>query len=159
MILGTGIDIVEVERIHAVLDKYGESFEQKVFSLAEQTYCTKQARPAIHFAARFAAKEAFVKAINAATKSDVAISLCDVEVARAQTGIPNIVCHGSARSALQKSNAHKVHVSLSHTHEQAVAMVILEGKLIKPTDLHPFSQRKRKQLLHGKGIKSKAERS
>ena len=124
MIHGTGIDIVEVKRIDSALQRWGDRFAMRIFSRNEKEYCCKQNQPEIHFAARFAAKEAFIKAIHSFNEEGIAFS--DVEVMRTPTGIPTIACHGTAQKAIEKENIKKIFVSLAHTDNYAVATVIME---------------------------------
>lgn len=94
MILGTGIDIVEVARINRLLEKHARRFEEKIFTPDEILYCQSKAEPGIHFAARFAVKEAVMKCLG--TGMDKGIAFRDIEVIHENTGQPTIKAHGQA---------------------------------------------------------------
>lgn len=122
MITGIGIDILEIERLRRTIETSGRHFLEKVFTPAEITYCEGKAHPAQHFAARFAAKEALSKAL--ATGWSGTFRWKDVEVTNDPSGRPRLTPHGPLAGALGKA---LVHVSLSHSDTQVVAVVILEG--------------------------------
>ena len=124
MIVGTGVDIAEVPRIAASIDRFGERFLKRVFTAAEIRYCEPKANKAERFAARFAAKEAALKAIG--TGLHFGISWQDVEVTRQPGGRPTIAFHRNAGDFFRKLGARRAHLSLSHTTEHAIAYVILE---------------------------------
>ena len=124
MILGTGTDIVSVARIRAGVERHGERFLQKIFTRAETDYCLPRARKYEHLAARFAAKEALLKALGTGAGPEAA--LADIEVVRDPRGKPSVRLHGrTARFAEQKA-VQRIHLSLAHESEFAVAHVILE---------------------------------
>ncbi len=123
MITGVGIDVVDVSRIEALLEKYGERFQKRVFTREEIRYCSGMANPCLHFAARFAAKEAAAKALG--TGIGQGIRLRDIEVVAAQ-GAPRVLFHNRARKYADDIGVSGVHVSISHERLMAVAMVILE---------------------------------
>ena len=125
-ITGIGIDLVEVERIRALLERHGERFKARTFTEVEVTYCDACADPAMHYAARFAAKEAGAKALG--TGFAQGVSWADIEVARDAAGRPELRLHGGARELADRQGVVRCHVSLSHTKEQAVAQVVLEGR-------------------------------
>jgi holo-[acyl-carrier protein] synthase len=125
MILGTGIDIVAVDRIRAVLERQKMRFMERVFTPKEQSYCNAYRDPAPHYAVRFAAKEAFLKALG--TGWSGGIRWVDVEVRREEGKAPVIQIHGEAAQVAARMQVRIVHVSLSHSSENAVATVILEG--------------------------------
>ncbi len=124
MIVGTGVDITEVPRIQASIDRFGERFLRRVFTDAEIRYCDSKVNRAERYAARFAAKEAAMKAIGTGLR--FGISWHDVEVTRLPGGRPTISFHGVAAQFAAKLNARGAHLSLSHTKEHAIAYVILE---------------------------------
>ena len=124
MILGLGTDLLEVSRMEQELSKGSAGLKDDVFTPSEIAYCEGRRYPARHFAARFAAKEAFVKALPA---PGVTLRLQDVEVERAETGAPRLVLHGEARDAAWRLGVKKILVSLSHTDGLATASVVLEG--------------------------------
>ena len=124
MIVSIGIDIIEVARIREVLLRTPR-FAERVFTAAERKYCdTRGVVAAQHYAARFAAKEAALKALQ--TGWSGGISWQDVEVAAKESGAPVILFHGRARELYEASRATAAHISIAHTTEHAVAQVILE---------------------------------
>ncbi len=124
MILGTGIDIVEVPRIGQSIERFGERFLQRIFTAAEIRYCETKANRIERLAARFAAKEAAMKAIGTGLRGGVTWK--DFEVGREPGGRPTMVLHGKAAEVAAALGARRSHLSVSHTEEHAVAYVILE---------------------------------
>jgi len=124
MICGVGIDMVEVQRIENILKRWGDKFTGRVFTESEIEYCRKRARPAIHYAARFAAKEAFLKSIGVGLAGGLEIK--DIEALNDQHGKPVLNLHNKAKVTLNKNGAATVHLSISHTARYATAVVILE---------------------------------
>jgi holo-[acyl-carrier protein] synthase len=114
-----GIDLVSVTRIESIMARWGVKFLNRVFTPEEIEYCRGRFVPARSFAARFAAKEAFIKAVSG--RSPGGISYKDIEVAVGYGGIPSLVIHGAAKAAL---GAGYTAVSLSHEEDLAVAVVI-----------------------------------
>jgi holo-[acyl-carrier protein] synthase len=125
MIVGTGIDIAEVPRIAEAIKRHGERFLRRVFTEGEMNYCESKANRIERYAARFAAKEAAMKALG--TGWNHGVRWRDVEVCRAPGGRPTIVFHGEAARVAARMKAAYVALSLSHTAEQAIAQVILES--------------------------------
>jgi holo-[acyl-carrier protein] synthase len=125
MIVGTGIDIAEVPRIAASIEKFGERFLRRVYTEGEMRYCDSKANRLERYAARFAAKEAAMKALG--TGWNHGVRWRDVEVVRQPGGRPTIAFHGKAAEFAAKLGAKNVALSLSHTAEQAIAQVILES--------------------------------
>ncbi|NWG13617.1 MAG: holo-ACP synthase [Acidobacteria bacterium] len=125
MIVGTGVDIVATGRFGAVLERQGERFIQRVFTSAEQEYCRAHRNPITHYAARFAAKEAFLKALGTGWAGG--IRWLDIEVLRDPGAAPSIRLQGIAAQVASEKHVSTVHVSLSHSDEAAVATVILES--------------------------------
>ncbi len=123
MIEGVGIDNVEVERMTKLLSR-NNHFRDKVFTLLEIEYCTKQANSAQSFAARFAAKEAFSKALGTGFIGDLEFS--QIEVCTDTLGKPFISLSGEAKSIIEKTGIIKMHLSLTHSGTIASAIVILE---------------------------------
>ncbi len=121
MITGIGIDVVEIDRIERVITKWTEKFLERIFTAKEIEYCRSRVNAAQHFAARFAAKEAFAKAI--ATGWAEAFHWQDIEIENELSGRPRIVLH---RSLGQRYGHATIHLSLTHTHATAAAVVILE---------------------------------
>jgi holo-[acyl-carrier protein] synthase len=125
MILGTGIDIIEVARIAASFEKFGERFVNRILLADEIAYCLSHKRPAPFLAVRFAAKEAVSKAFG--TGIGAALGWQDIEIRRKESGEPFVVLHGQGRELLAVRGARQLHISLSHTEHYAAATAILEG--------------------------------
>lgn len=125
MIVGTGIDIAEVARIRAAVNRFGDRFLKRVFTFEEVRYCTSKANAAERLAARFAAKEAGMKAIGTGLRGGV--TWHDVEVVRVSGQRPLLRFHGKAAEVADSLGCKRTHLSLSHTEEQAIASVILES--------------------------------
>jgi len=130
MIIAIGTDAIEVDRVRRAVDhpQWGERFRQRVFTAGEIAYCLKRARYAESFAARFAAKEAVMKALGAGIG---AFALTDVEVCRTSgTGAtrhaPYLVLRGGAAEVAGARGAHTFHLSLTHTEGVAIAFVVAE---------------------------------
>jgi len=120
-VYGIGIDIEEIQRFEELTDKWGRRFEGKVYSEAEIAYCEQKTRPPQHFAARFAAKEAFAKAIG--TGWTGAFRWNDVEVRNDEAGKPELLLHNTLEE--QFGHMH-VHLSLSHSGAYVAAMVVIQ---------------------------------
>jgi holo-[acyl-carrier protein] synthase len=125
MIVGTGIDLAEVPRIAAAIERFGERFLRRVFTADEIRYCESKANRTERYAARFAAKEAALKAIGTGWKRGVAWT--DVEVRREPGGRPTIAFHGKAAEFAAQLGVKHVALSITHTKENAMAQVILEN--------------------------------
>ncbi len=122
MIVGLGTDIAEVARIAKSIEN--SAFKEKVFSKTEIAYCEKKTNKAENYAARFAAKEAFFKALGTGWRGAMAFN--DVEVVNDVLGKPTINLLNEAGKVLTERNIKTIHISLSHTKEMAMATVILE---------------------------------
>lgn len=116
--VGLGVDIVEIERMRRILTRT-PSFARKVFSEAERAYCDAKANPEVHYATRFAAKEAVVKALG--TGFSEGIGVRDIEVRRTTKGRPYVVLTGRAREVAREQGVREMPLSLSFTHTEAVA--------------------------------------
>ena len=125
MIVGTGIDIAEVPRIRLAIEKYGDRFLHRVFTDAEIRYCQSKANFDERYAGRFAAKEAAMKALG--TGWNYGVRWRDIEVVRPQGKRPSIVFHGKAAEVAGTLGAAHAALSITHTGEQAMALVILES--------------------------------
>ena len=125
MIVGTGIDIAEVPRIREVIERFGDRFLQRIFTEGEIRYCESKANRVERYAARFAAKEAGMKALG--TGWNHGVRWRDIEVARKPGGRPTLLFHGKAAEFAAKLGATNIALSLTHTAEQAMAQVILES--------------------------------
>lgn len=124
MILGIGTDIIEVERIKGTLEKYGERFKNKMFTQVEIDYCEQfKDKKYSHYAARFAAKEAFSKAIG--TGFARGFKFKEVYIQNLNTGAPIVVLDGSLKD---KYGENIIKVSLSHTDNNAIAYLTMESK-------------------------------
>jgi holo-[acyl-carrier protein] synthase len=124
MIVSIGIDIIEVARIREVLARTPR-FVERVFTDAERAYCdSRGAVAAQHYAARFAAKEAALKALQTGWRGGIGWQ--DVEIAAHDSGAPYLILRGEVKELLEKSGASAAHLSMTHTSEHAIAQVILE---------------------------------
>ena len=125
MILGIGIDIIEVTRIQASHERFGEHFLNRVLHPAETAYCLTHKKPAPFIAARFAAKEAISKAFG--TGIGAALGWRDMEIRRKESGEPFVILHGKGEKLFAACGAKQLLVSLSHTKDYAAATAVLEG--------------------------------
>ena len=125
MIVGTGVDIAEVERIEQTIARFGDRFKERVFTADEIRYCESKANKAERYAARFAAKEAGMKAIGTGWSRGVRWQ--DIEVRRLPGGRPTVVFHGKAGEIFAKLGGVRAHLSITHTKESAMAYVIIES--------------------------------
>jgi holo-[acyl-carrier protein] synthase len=125
MIIGTGIDIVKIDRIERMMTRWGDLFLGRVFTVKEMARCQKRAHPAECFAGRFAAKEAFLKAIGSGLRNG--IYWTDIEVDNDPMGRPSLSLHRRAKEVLQAQRIQKALLTLAHDSPYAVAHVILEG--------------------------------
>jgi holo-[acyl-carrier protein] synthase len=125
VILGVGIDIIEVQRIRASHEKFGERFARRILLPAEIEYCLTHKDPAPFLAVRFAAKEAISKAFG--TGIGAQLGWQDMEIRRKESGEPYVVLHGGGVKLIEERKARHVLVSLSHTVNYATAMAILES--------------------------------
>jgi holo-[acyl-carrier protein] synthase len=124
MILGTGIDIIEVARIQASHERFGERFLHRVLLADEIAYCLSHKNPAPFLAARFAAKEAISKAFG--TGIGAQLGWQDMEIRRKESGEPFVVLHGKGKELFQSRGAKQLLISLSHTANYAAATAVLE---------------------------------
>lgn len=125
-LVGIGIDVVEVSRIKSSLDEFGERFLTRIFTEAEREYCLKQKRPELHFAARFAAKEAIAKAFGTGIGKEV--GWLDMEIGRRPSGEPEVRLTGSALSYSERKGIVQVMVSLTHAKHYAAANAVIMGE-------------------------------
>jgi holo-[acyl-carrier protein] synthase len=124
MIVGTGIDIVEIGRIKHSIIKYSDRFKNKVFTQKEIDYCHSQADPAKHFAARFSVKEAVLKCFG--TGMTGGISWKDVEVENKKSGQPTLNLYGKGKELFNQLKIKHIHISITHDKSYAVAHAIAE---------------------------------
>jgi holo-[acyl-carrier protein] synthase len=125
MIVGTGVDIAEVGRIQATVERFGDRFLKRVFTPAEVRYCLGKPNSAERLAARFAAKEAGMKAIGTGLRHGVTWQ--SVEVVRFPGQRPMLRFTGKAAEIAEQMGCKRAHLSLSHTADHAIAHVILES--------------------------------
>lgn len=115
----TGVDIIEIHRVKEVLDRYGDRFLARVFTPGEIAYCRGRAP---NLAARFAAKEAAMKALGTGVRG---VGWKDIEIVRAPSGAPGVDYHGRARARAQRLGVVETSLSISHSREYAVAFVVV----------------------------------
>ncbi len=120
---GIGIDIEEISRISRMVYQWGDAFTSRIFTQAEYEYCASKQNPAQHFAARFAAKEAFGKAIGTGWAKNFRWK--DVEVTKAPSGQPTIVMHNAMKEFAENRT---VLLSISHTATYVTALVVIQEK-------------------------------
>ena len=125
MIRGIGVDIVKVDRIEKAVERWGYRFLKRIFTPAEIERCQKRARPAQCLALRFAAKEAFAKALGLGMRKG--LRWRDIEVVHDHLGKPDLVLHNQAQRLLEAMEASRTWLSLSDERESALAVVVLEG--------------------------------
>jgi len=124
LILGTGIDLAEVPRIRASIERYGDKFVQRIYTPAEIAYVNSKANKFERFAARFAAKEAGMKALGTGWRRGVRWQ--DFEVANQRSGRPTLRLHGRAAEIAAEIGVKKISLSLTHTSDNGMAFVIFE---------------------------------
>jgi holo-[acyl-carrier protein] synthase len=124
MIVGVGIDLVEVERIERAYAKFGERFLSRVLLPEEAAYCLSHRKPGPFIAGRFAVKEAVSKAFG--TGIGARLGWQDIEVRRKESGEPYLMLHGKGQELLLARRANVVHISITHTDVSAAAVAIVE---------------------------------
>lgn len=125
MILGIGIDLIEVRRVREGIERFGDRFTHRLFTPVEIEYCSSRKNPAMHYAGRFCAKEAAFKAMGRGWGGD--ISWKEIEVYNEPSGAPRIVFYGKALELVQEKKMVRAHVTISHIEEHATAAVVLES--------------------------------
>lgn len=128
MILGLGIDIVEVERIRSTYEKHGERLLSRILRPDEISFCLSHRDPTQHIAARFAAKEAIAKAFGTGISEHLGWQ--DMEIGRRESGEPFVILHGAALKLLADRGARGLMISLSHTPNYATAVAVLEAAAV-----------------------------
>lgn len=123
MIFGQGIDIIEVARIEKQINR-GDRFKDRIFTTREREYCDGKKNGAQNYAARFAAKEAFFKALGTGWRGGMTFQ--DVEVVNDELGKPEIVLYGKAQQLAEENAIKRIHVSLTHLKDYASSVVTLE---------------------------------
>lgn len=124
MIYGIGVDVVMISRIRGALQRWGEKFMRRIFTEEEVAYCMRKRDPAPSFAARFAAKEAFFKALGPGQKRGIRWK--EVGVENEKSGRPSFSIHQDRRVFMDAEGIARVHLSLSHDGDFAIAHVVLE---------------------------------
>ncbi len=125
MIVGTGVDLCEVHRMREAIERHGDRFKRRVFTDREIAYAESKANRWERYAARFAAKEAGMKALGTGWRGG--LGWRDLEVSNLRSGRPTLTFHGKAGEIAEKLGVRNVALSMTHTAEQAMAMVILES--------------------------------
>jgi holo-[acyl-carrier protein] synthase len=125
MILGSGVDLCEVPRIEQAIARHGQRFLERIFTPGEIAYADRKANRSERYAARFAAKEAGMKALGTGWTGGIAWR--DFEVTNLPSGRPTLRFHGKAADIAAKLGVRNIALSLTHTREQAMAVVILES--------------------------------
>jgi len=125
MIIGIGTDIIEVDRIRKNIES-DRGFIEKVYTIGERTYCESKTNKAEHYAVRFAAKEAFFKALGTGWRGGMAFS--DIEVINDDLGKPELIINGETKNYVNKLGNLNMYITLSHVKLMAVAFVVLETK-------------------------------
>jgi len=124
MIFGTGIDIIEVDRIKNSIQKYSDRFKKKIFTQKEIDYCHSQADPAKHFAARFTVKEAVLKCFGTGLTGGILWK--DIEVGKLNSGQPVLNLYGNGKKLFHQLNLKHIHISITHDKTYAAAHAIAE---------------------------------
>jgi len=124
MVLGLGTDLIEIERIQASMDRFGERFLERVFTAGEIAYCKRKKQPAESLAARFAAKEAGAKALG--TGISRGVSWKEIEVTREVGERPMLHFNGRAGELAEAMGVRRAQLTLSHSRQLAIAMVVVE---------------------------------
>ena len=124
-LIGIGIDVVEVDRIADALERHGDAFRDRIFTEGEHLYCSAQKRPALHYAARFAAKEAVAKAFGTGIGKD--LGWLDMEVIRRPSGEPSLELSGTGKAYADANGIIEVKISLTHARDYAAANAVALG--------------------------------
>lgn len=125
MIVGTGVDLIEIARVQRAMERSGGRLAQRLFTDLETAYCDRHKNRYQHYAGRFAAKEAAFKALGTGWSGGVAWR--DIEVQNAPTGKPSLVLYGRAREIGDRLRVVRIHLSISHSNHYALAQVLFEG--------------------------------
>jgi len=132
MVFGIGIDIVNIERISRLMTRWGKTFLKRVYTEREISWCHQKSHPSECFATRFAAKEAFLKAIGSGLRNG--IQWTDIEVENDPMGKPLLSIHRKAKEVLQTHGIERTFLTLSHDRPYAVAYVLLEERRDESSD-------------------------
>jgi holo-[acyl-carrier protein] synthase len=131
VIIGIGLDLIGIERIAAVHQRQGVRFLERIYSPAEQAYCLAHRQPSERLAARWAAKEACMKALG--TGWSAGVTFLDIEVRLLPSGAPTLILTGAAALRADRLGMTHSHLTLSHSDGLAVAMVVLESLPTEPS--------------------------
>lgn len=124
-VFGIGIDVVDVERIASSMAEFGERFAARIFTAGERAYCDAQKRPELHYAARFAAKEAVAKAFGTGIGKE--LGWLDMEIIRRESGEPALVLSGGGKAFADARGIVEVKISLTHARHYAAANAVALG--------------------------------
>ena len=122
-IFGIGIDVIEIERIEEAMVEFGERFAERIFTEEERNYCGQQKRPSIHYAARWAAKEAVSKAFGTGIGEELGWQ--DMEIRRRDSGEPQVVLHGRGKEFAEQNGIRQIKISLTHAKHYAAANAVV----------------------------------
>ncbi len=125
MIVGTGVDLCEVDRIKEAIERHGRRIVERVYTERESTYAERKANKYERYAARFAAKEAGMKALGTGWRGG--LGWRDLEVTNERSGRPTLTFHGKAAEIAERMGVRRVSLSITHTAAMAMAMVVLES--------------------------------
>ncbi|MGE9269018.1 MAG: holo-ACP synthase [Verrucomicrobiales bacterium] len=125
-IIGIGIDVIEVERVRSSMDEFGERFVQRIFTEVERAYCEAQKRPELHYAARFAAKEAIAKAFG--TGLGKSLGWLDLEITRRESGEPTVRLSVEGERYAAGRGVEEIKISLTHAKHYAAANALILGR-------------------------------
>jgi holo-[acyl-carrier protein] synthase len=125
MVVGSGVDLCEVPRIKDAIARHGKRFLERVFTRREIDYAERKKNKFERYAARFAAKEAGMKALGTGWRGG--LGWCDIEVTNLSSGRPTLAFHGKAAEIAERLGVRNIALSITHTAEQAMALVILEA--------------------------------
>ena len=123
IILASGVDIIEISRVKGVLERYAQRFLERVYTAGEIAYCRGRAP---NLAARFAAKEATMKALGTGVRG---VGWKDIEIVRHESGAPSVLLHGRGKRRAQRLGVRDISLSLSHSRNYAVAFVVVQREL------------------------------
>lgn len=121
---GIGVDVLNVARMSAIVARRGDAFLRRVFTPDEIAYCQRHQNPAPSLSARFSAKEAVIKALGMGWQHGMRWT--DIEVVRAPGGKPDLVLHGATAEVAERLGIRRMHLSLTHESDRAIAFVVLE---------------------------------
>lgn len=124
MIFGVGVDIIQISRIEEAISRFGDTFIERAFGERER-YAGGKEGAAAHFATRFAAKEAFLKALGTGLRKGIGWK--EIEVMTDPLGRPEVLLSGRAREIFEEKGLRRVHLSLAHEKEYGIAFVVIEG--------------------------------